>query len=221
MHRLLSYVRCGMEQSYVTVQKQASAEYTESRSRFIGTVYPVKTEAEAQERIAALKKQYWDAKHNVYAYVLREERISRSTDDGEPQGTAGAPILEVLQKQGVTDCLVVITRYFGGILLGTGGLVRAYSKTAALALAAAGLKRRRLCAEGTVRCDYAAYGRVQPLLLEYDGVVDDTVFDEGVTLHCHLPLEQEFPFQKQLTEISAGRLLFCKNNENFYDFSEK
>jgi uncharacterized YigZ family protein len=210
-----------MEQSYLTIQKQAQAEFTESRSRFIGTIAPVKTEAEALAFIAALKKQYWDAKHNVYAYVLREERISRSTDDGEPQGTAGAPVLEVLQKQGLTDCVVVVTRYFGGILLGTGGLVRAYSKSASLAVAASGLLRRRLCAEGRVICDYADYGRVQPLVMEFGGVVDDTVFEDAVTLKFHLPLEREPPFQKQLTEISAGRLQFCKENENFYDFSEK
>ena len=178
-----------MEQSYLTIQKQAQAEFTESRSRFIGTIAPVKTEAEALAFIAALKKQYWDAKHNVYAYVLREERISRSTDDGEPQGTAGAPVLEVLQKQGLTDCVVVL--------------------------------RRRLCAEGRVICDYADYGRVQPLVMEFGGVVDDTVFEDAVTLKFHLPLEQEPPFQKQLTEISAGRLQVCKENENFYDFSEQ
>lgn len=210
-----------MEQSYLTVQKQASAEFTESRSRFIGTICPVQTEAQALEFIAALKKQYWDAKHNVYAYVLRDERISRSTDDGEPQGTAGAPVLEVLQKQGLTDCVVVVTRYFGGILLGTGGLVRAYSKSAAQAVAAAGVLRRRLCADGEIRCDYADYGKVQPLVAEYDGVMDDSVFEDVITLKFHLPVEQEEPFQKQLTEISAGRLFFCKKNENFYDFLKK
>ena len=153
--------------------------------------------------------------------MIREERISRSTDDGEPQGTAGAPVLEVLQKQGLTDCVVVVTRYFGGILLGTGGLVRAYSKSASLAVAAGGVLRRRLCAEGEVVCDYTDYGRVHPLVSQHGGVMDDTLFEEVVTLKFHLPLEAENGFQKELTEISAGRLLFCKKNENFYDFSEK
>ncbi|MBR2338831.1 MAG: YigZ family protein [Clostridia bacterium] len=210
-----------MEQSYLTIKEQASAEFVESRSRFIGTIRPVTSEEEALAFIAALKKQYWDAKHNVYAYVLRESRISRSTDDGEPQGTAGMPVLEVLQKQGLTDCVIVVTRYFGGILLGTGGLVRAYSKSASLAVSAAGILRRRLCAVGEVCCDYAGYGRVQPLIAEFGGVVDDTVFTDAVTLKFHLPLEAEVGFQKQLTEISAGKLFFSKKDEKFYDFCEK
>lgn len=210
-----------MEMSYLTIKEQAVAEFVESRSRFIGTICPVTSEEEALAFIASLKKQYWDAKHNVYAYVLRDARISRSTDDGEPQGTAGLPVLEVLQKQGLTDCVIVVTRYFGGILLGTGGLVRAYSKSASLAVAAAGLLRRRLCAFGEVHCDYADYGRVQPLVMEYGGVVDNTAFTDEVTLFFHLPLEKEEPFQKQLTEISSGKLFFLKKDEKFYDFCEK
>lgn len=222
MHCPLSYERrVSVESAYLTIGQQASAEFTESRSRFIGTIRPVKTEAEALEFIAALKKQYWDAKHNVYAYVLRDERISRSTDDGEPQGTAGAPVLEVLQKQGLTDCVIVVTRYFGGILLGTGGLVRAYSKSASLAVQAAGVLERRLCTVGQVCCDYGEYGRVQPLISQFGGTVDDTVFAETVTLAFHLPCERQEAFQKQLTEISAGRLQITVLEENFFDFSKK
>ena len=210
-----------MAEAYLTVGEQAAAEFVESRSRFIGTICPVTTEAQALDFIAAMKKQYWDARHNVYAYVLRDERISRSTDDGEPQGTAGAPVLEVLQKRGLTDCVIVVTRYFGGILLGTGGLVRAYSKSAALAVESAGILERRLCSVGEVSCDYAAYGRVQPLVADFGGVLDDTVFEDTVTLRFHIPREREGTFQKQLTEISAGQLTFCKKNENFFDFPEK
>lgn len=209
-----------MEQAYRTVAAQASDEFTESRSRFIGFAKPVKTEEEALAFVAAIKKQYWDAKHHVYAYVLRDSRISRSTDDGEPQGTAGAPALEVLQKQGLTDCVVVIVRYFGGILLGTGGLVRAYSKGAAVAVQAAGILERRLCAVGEVCCHYGEYGRIQPLIAEFGGTVDDSVFAEEVTLKLHLPCEQEEPFQKQLTEVSAGQRFFDKQSEEFFDFSK-
>ncbi len=208
-----------MASSYLTVGKEACAEFTESRSRFIGTIKPVTTEAEALAFIAALKKQYWDARHNVYAYILREERISRSTDDGEPQGTAGAPVLEVLQKQGLTDCVIVVTRYFGGVLLGTGGLVRAYSKSASLAVHAAGILERRLCTVGTVCCDYGDYGRIQPLIARF-GTVDDSVFEESVTLTFHLPCEEEISFQKELTEISAGKLFFEKKEEKYFDFTK-
>lgn len=207
-----------MESAYRTIRARASDEFVESRSRFIGTICPVTTEEEALAFVAELKKQYWDAKHNVYAYILRDARISRSTDDGEPQGTAGAPVLEVLQKQGLTDCVVVVTRYFGGILLGTGGLVRAYSRSASLAVQAGGILERRLCSVGELICDYGEYGRVQPLIAEFGGAVDDTVFEERVMLRFHLPGEREAAFGKQLTEISAGRLSFAKLDEQFFDF---
>ena len=125
--------------SYKTTEKEAQDEFVEQRSRFIGYVRPVKTEEEALAFIEEKKKQHWDARHNVYAYVLREGGIQRYSDDGEPHGTAGVPTLDVLLKSGVTDVCVVVTRYFGGILLGAGGLVRAYTKSAKLALEAAQL----------------------------------------------------------------------------------
>lgn len=210
-----------MEAAYLTVAAEGTDEFTESRSRFIGFAKPVKTEEEALAFVATLKKQYWDAKHHVYAYVLRDARISRSTDDGEPQGTAGVPVLDVLQKQGITDCVVVVVRYFGGILLGTGGLVRAYSKGASIAVQAAGVLERRLCSLGEVRCSYGEYGRVQPLVSEFDGVVDDSEFAEEVTLRLHLPCENEEAFQKQLTEITAGQRFYDKKTEEFFDFLKK
>ena len=130
---------------YRTVSQEAKEEFTEKRSRFIGWIKPVKTEEEAIEYINAIKSQHWDAKHNVYAYSLREGQISRYSDDGEPQGTAGVPVLEVLTHSGVTDAVIVVTRYFGGILLGTGGLVRAYSHAASIALKSAGVVIMRPC----------------------------------------------------------------------------
>ena len=116
-----------MDTSYKTVQQEASDEFVEKRSRFIGYCKPVTTEEEALEFINRIKSKHWDARHNVYAYCLREGQIKRYSDDGEPQGTAGMPVLDVLLKSELTDLVVVVTRYFGGILLGTGGLVRAYS----------------------------------------------------------------------------------------------
>ncbi len=210
-----------MEQAYLTLVGEGRDEFTESRSRFIGFAKPIKSEEEALAFVNALKKQYWDAKHHVYAYVLRDARISRSTDDGEPQGTAGVPVLDVLQKQGLTDCVVVVIRYFGGILLGAGGLVRAYSKGASIAVQAAGVLERRVCSVGEVRCSYGEYGRVQPLVAEFGGVVDDSEFAEEVTLHFHLPCENEQPFQEQLTEITAGQRFFDKKGEEFFDFMKK
>ncbi len=145
---------------YKTVRAAASGELTEKRSRFIGYCKPVSTEEEATAFIASIRSRHWDARHNVYAYSLREGNLRRYSDDGEPSGTAGMPVLDVLQKSGVTDVCVVVTRYFGGVLLGTGGLVRAYSQAARLGLNAAqvvpalllyALRKNRLAAAGARR----------------------------------------------------------------------
>jgi uncharacterized YigZ family protein len=207
-----------MALTYKTVAGSGTAEYVDRRSRFIGTVQPVTSEQEALDFIAAKKKEYWDARHNVYAYVIRENGISRFSDDNEPQGTAGVPVLDVLQKQGVTDCVVVVTRYFGGILLGTGGLVRAYSQSASLALEAAGVIERRLCAFGTVECDYAQYGWLPALIAECGGKTDDAVFADAVTVSLHLPVETVGTFEAQLTDRSCGTLAFRVTEERYDSF---
>ena len=207
-----------MASTYKTVAGFGEAEYVDRRSRFIGTVQPVTDEQQALAFIAEKKKEYWDARHNVYAYVLREGGISRFSDDNEPQGTAGVPVLDVLQKQGVTDCVVVVTRYFGGILLGTGGLVRAYSQSASLALEAAGVVERRLCAFGEIRCDYAQYGWLQSLIPECGGKLDDAAFDDAVTVSLHLPIEAVSAFEKQLTDRSCGTLSFGVTDEQYETF---
>lgn len=208
------------DRAYLTIGGAAEAEYVDRRSRFIAAIRPVTDEQEALAFIAARKKQYWDARHNVHAYVLRSG-ISRFSDDGEPQGTAGLPMLETIQKRGLTDCVVVVTRYFGGILLGTGGLVRAYSQSTSMAIDAAGVGECRPCAVGTIACDYAQYGRVAPLVAEFGGRVTDTAFTEGVTLSVLLPSERTEAFRRELTEISAGTLLFEQQDEIFEFFEKK
>lgn len=203
---------------YRTIAVEAKDEFVEKRSRFIGHVKPVTTEEEAQAFIAARKKEFWDATHNVWAYVLDGGRIRRYSDDGEPQGTAGIPTLDVLLKSDVTDCVVVVTRYFGGVLLGAGGLVRAYSHGASLALAAGGIIERRLCDELAVTCDYAQYGRVGPLVASRGGVLTDTVFTDEVTLRFYLPLGESDGMQAALTEASAGTLTLIKEGQSYRDF---
>ena len=207
-------------QPYLTIGAAAEAEYVDRRSRFIAAIQPVSDEESALAFIAARKKKYWDARHNVHAYVLRNG-ISRFSDDGEPQGTAGLPMLETLQKRGLTDCVVVVTRYFGGILLGTGGLVRAYSQSTSLAIDAAGVGECRPCAVGEVTCDYAQYGRVAPLVSEFGGRVTDTQFAEGVTLAVLLPSDRVDAFCRELTEVSAGTLTFRQSDEIFEFFEKK
>jgi len=194
-----------LSDDYTTVAGRATAEFTERRSRFLSAIEPICSEAEAQARIAAVKKEYWDARHTVYAYVLRDGQIRRYSDDGEPQGTAGMPVLEVLERQGLTDCLITVTRYFGGILLGTGGLTRAYSHAAALAAEAASPVRMRRCVQVRVRCDYAAYGWLSPLLLSH-GQVTDSDFAEEVAVCAVIPRDAYGTVEHQITEQSAGRL---------------
>ena len=203
--------------SYKTVRKAASDEYIVKKSRFIGHIAPVTTAEQALEFIAAVSKKHWDATHNVYAYILREGGIKRYSDDGEPQGTAGIPTLDVLEKSGVTDCAVVVTRYFGGIMLGAGGLVRAYSHSASIAVAAGGIVTRAMCARLKVTCDYYFYGKLSSLVPESGGVIEDTVFEDNVTLIFRLPIELVDGFNAKLIDVSNGRYRAEKTGEFFAD----
>ena len=195
-----------MEKSYGTVLQEAEASFVEKRSRFIGRCRPVATEEEAQDFIAGVRKRHWDAAHNVWAYVLRDGAM-RYSDDGEPQGTAGQPALNVLLKRELTDCAVVITRYFGGILLGAGGLTRAYAQGAAQAVQAAGEADMRPCLRGDIRCSYAQYGLVAPLVVACGGVVEEADYTEAVRVRFHLPQERRGELEKALTERSCGSLM--------------
>ncbi len=193
-------------EEYRTIARAAVDEFTEKRSRFIGAIQPVTTEEEALAFIRARSKACWDAKHNVYAYILFGGSVCRFSDDGEPQGTAGIPALDVLRKENLTDCAVVVTRYFGGILLGGGGLVRAYSHATKLAVDAAGIVRMCPCMQGEIVCDYAQYGWVPAMVTATDGTVTDTRFTDTVTVCFSLPVENVDTLRKNLTERSAGRL---------------
>lgn len=191
---------------YKTVLAHASDEYTVKRSRFIGYCSPVKTQSEAEEFINSIKSKHWDARHNVYAYCLREGMTRRYSDDGEPQGTAGIPTLDVLLKQEITDCCIVVTRYFGGILLGGGGLVRAYSHTAGLAVAAAGIINMALCSVMRIKCDYNFYGKLPGVIANAGGVITDSVFEQEVTLELKIPTELSKGLCEIITDISGARL---------------
>lgn len=202
-------------EEYLTIAKAAVDEFTEKRSRFIGAIRPVATEEEAQAFIRARSKEMWDARHNVYAYVLSNGSVCRFSDDGEPQGTAGIPALDVLRKEGLTDCVVVVTRYFGGILLGGGGLVRAYSHAVKIAVDAAGIVRMCPCLRGELVCDYAQYGWVPAIIAAQEGTVTDTRFQDTVTVCFSLPIEKKGALQAELTERSAGRLLFTETGVGY------
>lgn len=190
---------------YRTVKNELSDEFIVKKSRFIGYVKPVKTQQEALDFISKIKTKHWDATHNVYAYVLREGGVRRFSDDGEPQGTAGIPCLDVLLKEDVTDCCVVVTRYFGGIMLGAGGLVRAYSHGAKIALDAGGIITMSLCKIVTVTADYNFYGRLVPLICENGGIVEDTQFADNVTVQFRIPENLVGSFRAKLIDVSNGR----------------
>jgi uncharacterized YigZ family protein len=180
-------------------------EFTEKKSRFIGQVWPVSTEAAAREKIDQVKKTYHDARHNCWCYLLRDGTV-RYSDDGEPQGTAGQPMLEVFQREGITDAVCVVTRYFGGILLGTGGLARAYSKAAKDALMAAGVSVERRWDRILVCCGYSLFERIRQETEKPGGVVEETDFGADVTLTVLMPETETETYLARLVELSGGQV---------------
>lgn len=196
-----------MKKEYRTIARAASASMTERRSRFIATVRPAQTEAEALELIAQMRSCYHDATHNVYAYIIGQNNIMRYSDDGEPSGTAGVPVLEVLRKEGLIDAAVVVTRYFGGILLGAGGLVRAYGACAKLGIDAAGIVTRTLCDIVKVSCDYNMFGKVQYETLGGGHIIKDTVYEGGVSLYVCTKTDKTQEYIKKICDATNARVL--------------
>lgn len=203
---------------YITVRQEGADEFIEKKSRFIGACRPVRTEEEALAFISAKKAKYRDAAHNVYAYILRENGTQRFSDDGEPQGTAGIPVIETLKKAGVVDAVIVATRYFGGILLGGGGLIRAYSHTASIALAAAEKVTMRECLLFAATCDYSSYGRVQGVVPECGGVVDGTEFLENVTIRFHVDPARAGVLERKLADAAGGKCILREEGKEFFAF---
>lgn len=193
-------------QNYITVGEYATASITEKRSKFIAHVYHVESEEQAAAIIAEVRKKYWDARHNVYAYVLREGNIKKYSDDSEPHGTAGPPVLDAIIAADVTDTLVVVTRYFGGILLGTGGLVRAYTDSAVAGLGVAEKVFRRLNKIVETKCDYGDYGRLQTIVSAAEGSIINSDFAGEVSVEIAVPEENWGQFAKKVEEAFSARL---------------
>lgn len=204
-----------MDIEYKTVEKESFDEFTEKKSRFIGYVCPVKTQAEATEFISKIKSKHWDATHNVSAYVLRENNIQRSSDDGEPSGTAGVPVLDVLLKEKLVDVCVVVTRYFGGILLGAGGLIRAYSHGSKIAVESGNIITMSLCKVFTVSVDYSFYERLNILLSSVKANIENTEFADNVKVTFSIKAELKDFLQSRLTEQSNGKYLINEIGEKF------
>ena len=182
----------------------AAAELTEKKSRFIALCAHAETEEQALKIISDEKKKYPDARHHVWAYVIRKNNLTRYSDDGEPQGTGGVPVLSVINGRGLCDCAVVVTRYFGGTLLGRGGLVRAYSGAAALAADGAGIKELRMFSPCAVSATYPYYELIKNAVQQFGGVIDSSVFGASVDMRCFVPSESTEDFLLSVRELSCG-----------------
>ncbi len=193
--------------NYRTVKKSAYDEFIEKKSRFIGYVKPVTTEDEAIDFVNAVRAKHRDATHNCYAYIVRSNNIMRYSDDGEPAGTAGMPILDVLRREELTDICVVVTRYFGGTLLGTGGLVRAYTKGAQVGLDAAERIEKIYCNIYSVNCSYAMMGSMQYSISEdKEYILKDTLFTDNVEFIVYVKVEDSVRFEKMIENKSSGQI---------------
>ena len=206
-----------MASEYLTIARGGSGEYEEKKSRFLGEAVHVETEEEASEYIAGIRKKYYDARHHCYAWVLGEgSERKKSSDDGEPSGTAGQPILRVIEGSGCTNILVIVTRYFGGTLLGTGGLVRAYTQAARAALEDAQTARMCMCRKLAVTVDYGALDRLL-YALRQDGIEpDETEYGAQVTLHLTVEEACAEKVEKTATALTSGAAVIETEAEGFY-----
>lgn len=205
--------------SYKTIYDKAEASFIEQKSEFIGYIAPVKTNDEAIAFIESIKAMHRKARHNCYAYVLRDGMISRYSDDGEPQGTAGPPILDVIQKSGLSDVCIVVTRYFGGILLGKGGLTRAYSTGASMAVGAARLMIMCEAYELTLTLDYSLYDKVNYILPDYEIKILATDYAENVRLTLLVKEELISKLIDKLVDVTNGQIEYVKSDKIYADFA--
>lgn len=201
--------------SYRVPFDTAESEFTEKRSRFISHVWRVESEEEARAHIEETKKTYYDARHNCWCYLIQEGGVIRYSDDGEPQGTAGQPMLNVFQREKVTNVCCVVTRYFGGILLGAGGLTRAYTKGAKDALNVAGISTMSLWTLWDVPCTYPLFERVKLEIEACGGVIRDTEYGADIRIRVGFPAGAAETFAPRLTELSAGGLEMIPAGEEF------
>lgn len=207
----------GKAESYKVIAHGGMGEIEEKKSVFIANTAPVQTEEEALEFIESMKKKYWDARHNCYAYVLGEKaQIMRFSDDGEPSGTAGKPILEVLLGMEVRNVVVVVTRYFGGTLLGTGGLVRAYTQATQAGMAASDIRTMRRGVVLNITTDYNGIGKIQYIMGRRKIAIDEPEYTDVVSLKVKIPYEEEEEVSKEITEATAGKAQIEKIDTIYY-----
>ncbi|NLX76729.1 MAG: YigZ family protein [Clostridiaceae bacterium] len=211
-----------MQGTIRTVLDNGYGEYEEKRSRFLAWVFPVSSEEEVFSHLQVLKKKYYDARHHCYAYIIEgESEIQRFSDDGEPSGTAGLPILETIRKKGLTNVLVVVVRYFGGILLGASGLVRAYGKAATASLDNAKTVIRKLCHKTSVSMDYTLYGKLLNYLESSNIPICSSEFTSNVEVVLLIEEEKKDRFHKEVTEITGGKAEVVFHRKEYAYFDEE
>ena len=193
-------------EDYLVPRGVGRAEYIEKKSRFLGGVYPVTSEQEAKEILERVRKQHYDARHNCWCYILKSGQ-KRYSDDGEPQGTAGQPMLNVFEREGLVDVLCVVTRYFGGILLGAGGLCRVYTKAAKDALDAAGISRMQPWLRQQITVPYALFERAKLLIAAQDGAVEDAQYGADILITYRIPEGADERLRTALREASSGSVI--------------
>ncbi len=202
--------------SFKTISGENVFEFTEKRSKFIGTLRHIETEEEATQFINEMRSKYWDARHNVYAYALNEGNIKRFSDDGEPHGTAGKPVLDVLDGAELKNVVIVVTRYFGGILLGTGGLVRAYSLAAQGAVNSADIKTMTDCREIEINCEYGMFDTLNSILKGISGGIISTEFLNDVKTTVYISEADADAFQARLIDTFNGKISIKTIKNKFY-----
>lgn len=209
-------------EAYSTVCGYGTGEIVEKKSRFIAEVFPVVSEDEISAHIEKIKKEYWDARHHCWAYVIGQNPgTERMSDDGEPAGTAGKPILEVIRGRGLTDVLVVVTRYFGGTLLGTGGLVRAYTQAALEGLSHAGILRKVPGVRLKIGTDYTGLGKIQYLLAQREISILDTVYTDRVEILTAAAADMAESLKKEITEGTSGQAVIEEDGQCWLEITEK
>ena len=204
---------------YKTIARRCEARFIEKKSEFIGYLCPVQTEEQAVAFIEEIRAMHRKATHNCYAYILRENNAARHSDDGEPGGTAGVPIYEVLRKEGLTDVCCVVTRYFGGVLLGAGGLVRAYTKGAKDAVDAAQIKCMAEAVKLAVTVDYGLYGRLAQVFADFDARIEDERFADNVRILLHIRAENSQKLTDKLVDVCNGAVSVEEIEKLNFDFA--
>ncbi|ACD22608.1 YigZ family protein [Clostridium botulinum] len=203
--------------SYITIRNFGEDRFEEKKSEFIGYAKRVESKEEAKAFVNEIKNMHKQARHNCWAYVIgKNMNIQRYSDDGEPQGTAGIPILEVMKKSGITDCAVVVTRYFGGVLLGTGGLTRAYTKGASISIKSAGIVEKVVGLKLTLEMDYDLFGKVQYICAQNLWHIEETEYTDKVIVHILAEKDIIENMEKEMIECSSGKIIISTSDEEIY-----